>query len=154
MISKSLFFNLFMFPLMSKNIFWLQSILLQWLRLSLLNRLTLSFFCLDYTFIPTKRNNKLLMYKKYTYYSHQRGQGNKYVHRWFCSSQTKGCKAKLSCTIDGTIIPNSHVHNHDPPNYRVTKSGEYVLIPLEAGISQNKHQELITIYQKMSWDEE
>lgn len=48
---------------------------------------------------------------------------------WYCSKRKMGCKAKIKMDVDEvTILEADNVHNHEPPQYHVTRNGEYVLL--------------------------
>ncbi|CAH1635561.1 unnamed protein product [Spodoptera littoralis] len=48
---------------------------------------------------------------------------------WYCSKKKAGCKARIKMDVDSvTVIEAYRIHNHEPPEYYVTKNG-YTLIP-------------------------
>lgn len=76
----------------------------------------------DYILIPTGRKNNILMLGGYTF-------AQVHNNRWYCSKKKIGCKARIKMDTDSvTILEANNVHNHDPPQYYVTKEGEYVFL--------------------------
>ncbi|KAL0881470.1 hypothetical protein ABMA27_001333 [Loxostege sticticalis] len=47
---------------------------------------------------------------------------------YYCSKKSVGCKAKLRMGPGEQIVYADNTHNHEPPEYHVSKSGEYVLV--------------------------
>ncbi|KAF9796491.1 hypothetical protein SFRURICE_014662 [Spodoptera frugiperda] len=78
---------------------------------------------IDYILIPSGQKNKLLMLDGYTFAQmHSR-------RHWYCSKKKTGCKARIKMDVDFvTVIEACRIHNHEPPDYYVTKAG-YILIP-------------------------
>uniref|UniRef100_A0A2H1WCE9 SFRICE_005657 n=1 Tax=Spodoptera frugiperda TaxID=7108 RepID=A0A2H1WCE9_SPOFR len=77
----------------------------------------------NYILIPSGQKNKLLMLDGYTFAQmHSR-------RHWYCSKKKTGCKARIKMDVDFvTVIEACRIHNHEPPDYYVTKAG-YTLIP-------------------------
>ncbi|KOB67456.1 Modifier of mdg4 [Operophtera brumata] len=74
-----------------------------------------------YEFIPTGKGKHLLMMNKYTYW-----QKNNTGH-WYCSKFSFGCKGKVKFDSNG-VVKAFDTHNHEPPQYIKTTSGQYVKV--------------------------
>lgn len=75
----------------------------------------------SFTFIPTTQGNYLLMLNGYTY-----KKNNKKALLYYCSKRMSGCKASVKLDKNLQISHAFEEHGHDPPNYVVTSSGEYI----------------------------
>ncbi|CAH0673871.1 unnamed protein product [Spodoptera exigua] len=72
-----------------------------------------------YILIPSGQKNQLLMLDGFTF-----AQMHSKRH-WYCSKKKAGCKAKIKMDVDlVTVIESYRTHNHQPPEYYVTKAGE------------------------------
>lgn len=73
-------------------------------------------------FINLVGNKQLLMVEGYTF---ARASGR----HWYCSKKLKGCKARVYLNTDGTVITFcDNNHNHKPPVYTQSLTGEYIKI--------------------------
>ncbi|KAF9412006.1 hypothetical protein HW555_009361 [Spodoptera exigua] len=73
----------------------------------------------NYILIPSGQKNQLLMLDGFTF-----AQMHSKRH-WYCSKKKAGCKAKIKMDVDlVTVIESYRTHNHQPPEYYVTKAGE------------------------------
>ncbi|KAH9631439.1 hypothetical protein HF086_014284 [Spodoptera exigua] len=73
----------------------------------------------DYILIPSGQKNQLLMLDGFTF-----AQMHSKRH-WYCSKKKAGCKAKIKMDVDlVTVIESYRTHNHQPPEYYVTKAGD------------------------------
>lgn len=46
---------------------------------------------------------------------------------YYCSKKNKGCKAKVKLGKDMRVSnPTEIIHDHDPPKYMVTQTGQYI----------------------------
>ncbi|CAB3235379.1 unnamed protein product [Arctia plantaginis] len=59
--------------------------------------------------------------------------------RWYCSKRLCGCKAKVFLDTDGKIEFSDTDHNHTPPLYHVTSTGNY--IPLKSSAAKKREEE-------------
>ncbi|CAG9787377.1 unnamed protein product [Diatraea saccharalis] len=75
----------------------------------------------DYVFIPGLKN-ELLMFGGYSFAQ------NHTKRLWYCSQKRLGCKAKVQMNSDNCIVFADSEHCHKPPEYHITKSGQYVLL--------------------------
>ncbi|CAH2085753.1 unnamed protein product [Euphydryas editha] len=79
-------------------------------------------FYFDFKFIKLVGNTILLMVNGFTF-----AKANQ--RHWYCSKKTKGCKARVILSNDGTFLNACrNTHNHDPPAYAQLSSGLYVRI--------------------------
>ncbi|KAL0831902.1 hypothetical protein ABMA28_001421 [Loxostege sticticalis] len=46
---------------------------------------------------------------------------------WVCSKKSRGCPAKVKFEFD-TVVPYNLEHNHEPPNFYVSKEGHLIKI--------------------------
>ncbi|CAH0399073.1 unnamed protein product [Chilo suppressalis] len=78
---------------------------------------------LSFKYIQTpKRKNPILMLGEYTFT--QTTSDQRY---WNCSKKLSTfCPAKLRFNSDGKLVDYKLTHNHSPPNYVVTKDGNYI----------------------------
>lgn len=109
-------FPLELHSVVSRKVFFLHKNLAFWIN-------TLCVF--SAFFIPSRSGKKLIMHNKYTYnFRFKSGTGA----RWACSThQFSGCKAYLFI-INDCISSVNGVHDHPPPNYKRTASGQYIKI--------------------------
>lgn len=77
----------------------------------------------QYTFIPTLQGNHLLMLNGYTY-----KKSAKKSLLYYCSKRRIGCKASVRLDSCGKISQVQEIHEHDPPRYIVSPSGQYVKV--------------------------
>ncbi|XP_064292230.1 uncharacterized protein LOC128672203 [Plodia interpunctella] len=77
---------------------------------------------LYYKLIPSRQKKNLLMLNGYTFAQ------NHSPRLWYCSQKRNGCKAKINMSHKGRILYADKDHCHTPPEYYVTKTGEYVLM--------------------------
>ncbi|CAK1543876.1 unnamed protein product [Leptosia nina] len=81
---------------------------------------------LEYIVIPSGRGRGILiLFNGYTYAS----RGSLYTA--YCSKRDTGCQARIKFSRDGQkriLLYESRIycHDHPPPDYIVTKNGEYV----------------------------
>ncbi|KAL0881467.1 hypothetical protein ABMA27_001330 [Loxostege sticticalis] len=47
---------------------------------------------------------------------------------WYCSQKKKGCRARVRMDDAGRIVAADTYHDHTPPDYHVTSSGEIILL--------------------------
>jgi hypothetical protein len=74
----------------------------------------------EYQMIPTRKGNHLLMVNKYTFAKDTR------TSNYYCSKRSMDCKARLKLSPDGIIIKSLLTHNHEPPRYMKSSTGEYI----------------------------
>ncbi|KAL0881475.1 hypothetical protein ABMA27_001338 [Loxostege sticticalis] len=75
---------------------------------------------LNYKLINSGRS-QLLMVDGYTF-----SKANKISRTWHCSSSgMMNCKARVRIDRSNTLVCVLLEHNHPPPNYVVTKDGQY-----------------------------
>lgn len=72
--------------------------------------------------IPNKRGKPLFMLNNYTYYKNSK-------YSYYCSRyMTSLCKSRVKLDTKGKIIYALEIHNHQPPTYMKTDSGELIKI--------------------------
>ncbi|KAJ8724560.1 hypothetical protein PYW08_016034 [Mythimna loreyi] len=77
----------------------------------------------DYILIPSGQKNHLLMLDGFTF-----AQMHSKRH-WYCSRKKAGCKARIKMDTDfQTIIEAVRIHTHDPPEYHIADTGEYIFV--------------------------
>lgn len=75
-------------------------------------------------FVPSRRGRPMLLYGNYTY---TKVWGTKNGTLWYCSSRSsKNCRAQAIISNDGTMKKIEDEHNHDPPKFHISSSGEYI----------------------------
>ncbi|KAL0831876.1 hypothetical protein ABMA28_001406 [Loxostege sticticalis] len=75
-----------------------------------------------YVFVPSGYKNKLLMLGGFTFAQ------NHTKRLWYCSQKKKGCRARVRMDDAGRIVAADTYHDHTPPDYHVTSSGEIILL--------------------------
>lgn len=88
----------------------------------LLNLCSNTFSFSDYVFIPSGHKNKLLMLGGFTFAQ------NHTKRLWYCSQKRNGCKAKVRMNEDDQIVYADNNHSHQPPEYHVTNTGQFILL--------------------------
>ncbi|KAM3967085.1 uncharacterized protein ACR2FA_011935 [Aphomia sociella] len=69
-------------------------------------------------FIPTIKG-KLLMLRGYTY-------SMRNSNLYYCSKRSIGCRAQVKLRGDNEIVMADFNHTHEPPEYILAPSGDYV----------------------------
>ncbi|KAL0831884.1 hypothetical protein ABMA28_001414 [Loxostege sticticalis] len=78
----------------------------------------------EFKFIHSVRGGQLAMVQNYTF-----SRSNKNSIVWACSSRhASRCEAKVKIDKDGTLVYHLLTHNHPPPKYHVTNTGDYIKI--------------------------
>lgn len=76
-----------------------------------------------YSFITAgnKRNQRLLMLNGYTF-----SKNNSKGLLYYCSKISNKCKASVKLNYNGKVVRLREDHNHAPPKYMLTASGDYI----------------------------
>lgn len=86
------------------------------------DNLHMNFFVeITFEFINSTRGGYLLVVQDYTF-----SRINKSCYIWKCSGKSINCKARVRMNASNRIVSYNLVHNHPPPTYYRTKSGEMV----------------------------
>ncbi|KAL0881476.1 hypothetical protein ABMA27_001339 [Loxostege sticticalis] len=78
-------------------------------------------------------------------YTFSRSNKNSIV--WACSSRhASRCEAKVKIDKDGTLVYHLLTHNHPPPKYHVTNTGDYIKIkPIDYKIIKSSRGKLVMV---------